>query len=50
MEQETPKRIIEGITFDASVYDEMAEIKGYKQYILENKVDDLVTFGEEFLE
>jgi hypothetical protein len=49
MERETPKKIIEGITFDASVYDKMAEIKGYKQYILENKVDDLLTFGGEYL-
>jgi len=49
MEQVTPRKIIEGISFDASVYDKMAETKSYKQYILENKVDTLVTFGEEYL-
>lgn len=50
MEEEAPKKIIEGIEFDASVYDKLAEIKGYKEYILKNKVDELVTFGGEYLE
>lgn len=45
----TPPSIIEGIQFDVSVYDKMAELKGYKQYIMDNKVDELITFGEEYL-
>lgn len=49
MEQPTPPHINEGIEFDASVYDEIEKIKGYKKYILENYNKHLVTFGEEYL-
>ncbi len=49
MEKEVPRKIVEGIEFDASVYDKLAEVKGYKDYILKNKVNDLMTFGQEYL-
>ena len=45
----TPREICEGITFDASIYDEIAKVKGYKEYILSNLTLGLVTFGEEYL-
>tara|TARA_R110000824_G_scaffold791_1_gene4819 strand:+ start:7586 stop:8410 length:825 start_codon:yes stop_codon:yes gene_type:complete len=48
-EAPTPPPIINGLSFDASVYDDLAEIKGYKSYIMENYVEDLVTFGKEYL-
>lgn len=41
--------IIKGIDFDASVYDEMEEYKGYRKFIKDNLVPELVTFGEEYL-
>lgn len=46
---ETPILIREGIDFDASVYDEIEEVKGYKRYIQENIIPELITFGEEYL-
>ena len=45
----TPPGIVDGINFDPSIYNKMASIKGYKQYILENRVEGLITFGKEFL-
>ena len=45
----TPSAIIEGIDFDASIYDEIEAHMGYKEYIQENLVPELVTFGEEYL-
>jgi hypothetical protein len=49
MEQPTPLHINEGIEFDSSVYDEIEKIKGYKEYIQKNKVPQLITFGEEYV-
>jgi glycosyltransferase involved in cell wall biosynthesis len=49
MEEKTPEFIIDGIKFDPSVYDRLADTKGYKEYILDNKVNNLVTFGKEYL-
>ena len=45
----TPEKITKGITFYASIFDEVAEAKGYKEYIIENSVPDLITFGKEYL-
>lgn len=45
----TPKEICDGITFDASIYDEIEKVKGYKEYILSNLTPSLITFGEEYL-
>jgi hypothetical protein len=42
--------LVEGISLDPSIFDELLEVKGYKKYILENLVPELVTFGKEFLE
>jgi len=50
MEVDTPDYICDGIYFDASIYDEIERVKGYKQYIKDNYVPELVTFGQGFLE
>ena len=50
MEVDTPDYICDGIDFDASIYDEIEQVKGYKQYIKDNYVPELVTFGQGFLE
>lgn len=42
-------KITEGIKFDPSVLNAVATEKEFKEYILENRVDDLMTFGEEYL-
>jgi len=47
-EQIDPK-LIEGITFDVSVFDGLEEDKGYLKFIKENYNEGLVTFGKEFL-
>lgn len=49
-ETDIPESIVGGIEFDASIYDEIEKSKGYKKYILENRVDELVTFGSEYLD
>ncbi len=49
MEVSTPRHIIDGISFDPSVYEEMLLLKGYEKYIKNNMVEDLVTFGKEYL-
>lgn len=50
MDVDTPVYIYAGIDFDPSIYDEIEKIKGYKKYVLNNLVPELVTFGREFLE
>jgi len=45
----TPSHIIGDITFDPKVFDEMLELKGYRDYVLQHYVKELVTFGEEYL-
>ena len=42
-------KLIDGIDFDCSIYDEMAEAKGYLKFIHENYNEGLITFGKEFL-
>ena len=49
MEVETPLPIHSGIDFDAQIYEEIEKVKGYRDYILENYNEQLVTFGEEYL-
>ena len=50
MEVDTPDYICDGIDFDATIYDEIERVKGYKKYIKDNYVPELVTFGKGFLE
>jgi hypothetical protein len=45
----TPKEIIDGIKFDSKVYDKILDHKQYREYIEDNKVDELITFGREYL-
>jgi glycosyltransferase involved in cell wall biosynthesis len=45
----TPANIIGDITFNPAVYDDMLELKGYRDYVLKHYVKDLITFGEEYL-
>lgn len=42
-------KLIKGIDLDLSFFDDLAEIKGYKQFIDENYNEQLITFGKEFL-
>lgn len=49
-----PKPIPEGIVadhweFDTSIFDTLAEERGYVDYIKENSIPELITFGEEYL-
>ncbi len=48
-EVETPEEIIKDINFDTSVYEKLEELKGYKKYILEKPIEELITFGKEYL-
>ena len=48
-EVDTPEHICDGIDFDASIYDEIEKVKGYKDYIMEHYNPKLVTFGKEYL-
>ena len=49
-EIETPPHIIQGIKFDPTIFKELLVIKGYREYINEHKVDELITFGKEYLQ
>lgn len=48
-EIDTPKEIIGDWKFDASVFDKILEERKYADYIKENGVDELITFGSEYL-
>ena len=48
-EIDTPEGVIENIQFDSSVFDDICKVKGYKKYIEDNYVEDLITFGEKYL-
>lgn len=45
----TPENIINGISFDASIYDNVAKKKGYLDFILKHYNERLVTFGQEYV-
>lgn len=49
MEKPNPTSIYYGINFDPEIYDDIEEVKGYKEYILKNPVQELITFGGEYL-
>lgn len=49
MEQPMPKDIVEGISVDPTVFDKVLEIKDYVNYVNSNRIDQLITFGEEYL-
>ncbi len=46
---QTPSEIVKGINFDASLYDEIEKQKGYRDYILQNYKEELITFGKEYI-
>ena len=48
-EIDTPKNIVGDWKFDASVFDKILEERKYIDYIKEHGVDELITFGEEYL-
>jgi len=48
-EIDTPKNIVGDWKFDASVFDKILEERKYIDYINEHGVDELITFGEEYL-
>lgn len=41
--------LVDGVSLDQNIFDELLEVKGYKKYILDNLVPELVTFGKEYL-
>ena len=43
------EKITADIDFDISVFGKLKKEKNFKEYILENKVEDLITFGTEYL-
>lgn len=45
----TPETIISNIEMDLSFFDDLADIKGYTDYIKNNYNKQLITFGEEYL-
>ena len=48
-EIDTPTSIIKNIEFDSSIYDEIESHMGYRDYIVDNLVPELVTFGKEYV-
>lgn len=47
--QPMKKEIINGIKIDLSFFENLAEIKGYTDFIKNNYNEELITFGKEFL-
>lgn len=43
------KDMVEGLYIDPAVFDTLAQTKQYKQYVLDNLVPELVTFGHKYL-
>jgi hypothetical protein len=48
-EIDTPPNVVDGISFNVSIFDDICESKGYKKYIEDNYIEDLITFGREYL-
>lgn len=48
-EQIIDNKLIEGINFDISIFDDLEKEKGYLKYILDNYNEKLITFGKEYL-
>jgi hypothetical protein len=48
-EIDTPKEVIGDWIFDASVFEKILEERKYIEYIKEYGVDELITFGREYL-
>lgn len=48
-EIDTPKNIISDWSFDSSVFDKILEQRNYVEYIKEYGVDELITFGQEYI-
>jgi len=45
---DTPSFIVGNMSFDSSIFDKIEKVKGYKDYILQNFNQDLVTFGQKY--
>ena len=45
----TPENIVSDWKFDASVFDAIEKQRGYRDYIIEHGVDELITFGKDYL-
>jgi len=45
----TPYNIVEGITFNIDIFDELEKEKGYYDFIRHNYNEELITFGKEYL-
>lgn len=48
-ETEIDPRMVDGISFDPTVYDGLEKSKGYHKFIMDNYNEELVTFGKEYL-
>lgn len=48
-ETDTPKKIIGDWSFESSIFDKILKDRKYIEYINENSVPELITFGEEYL-
>lgn len=46
---EINKELVDGISIESKVFEELIDIKGYRKYVLDNLVPELVTFGREYL-
>jgi len=44
-----PEKIVEGISINPSIFENILEQKKYKNFILENYKEELITFGKEYL-
>ena len=49
-EVNTPETIIENMSFDSNIFIDILKIKRYKEYIIDNKNQNLLTFGKEYIE
>jgi glycosyltransferase involved in cell wall biosynthesis len=41
--------LVKDISFDKTIYDSLLKIKQYEKYIADNKNEDLITFGKQYL-
>jgi glycosyltransferase involved in cell wall biosynthesis len=46
---EINKELVKGVSIESKIFKELIDIKGYKEYILNNLVPELVTFGKEYV-
>jgi glycosyltransferase involved in cell wall biosynthesis len=46
---EINKELVKDVSIESKIFKELIDIKGYKEYILNNLVPELVTFGKEYV-